>query len=64
MQYALLILILLGAVYLLVRTLRRKSVSHDGLPTCDRCSRVAQPPSEKLYQITIPEKNEDHSAKI
>lgn len=58
MEYIILALILLGAVYLLIRSVRGKPVHGDRPDSCDRCTRVARPPAEKMYQIELPPENE------
>ena len=60
MEYVILAIILIGAVFLLIRSTRRKEGCPDGFSSCDRCSRVAQPPSERLYQIELPDKHEEN----
>jgi hypothetical protein len=61
MEYVALGLILLGAAYVLVRSTRTKKDCPDGLSSCDRCSRVAQPPSDRRYQIELPDNGEKNS---
>ena len=64
MEYIALVLILLGAVYLLIRSARGKAACNGRFSSCEMCSRVARPPAERLYQISLPEKNKNTSAEM
>lgn len=61
MAYVVLTLILLGALYLLIRFGKSESECHDGSGACDRCSRIARPPAERLYQTDRPPTGEEPS---
>ncbi len=58
MEYLILSLVLLGAVLLLVRFYTREAKTAGECPSCDRCARGGQPPSERLQQIEFPDSQE------
>lgn len=67
MEYVILALILLGALYLLVRFGKTETECHSHSGGCEHCSRIAAPPAERLYQIGSatpethsPDKNPGH----
>jgi hypothetical protein len=51
MEYVVLGLILLGALYLLVRFGKTETECHGASGGCEQCSRAAGPSAERLYQI-------------
>jgi hypothetical protein len=61
-EYAVLILILLGASYLLVRFAKSESECQNGPRACDRCFRATRPSAERLHQIDLPPTGEKPSA--
>ncbi len=56
MEYLIVITIFLGAIYLFIRTVRREKPCDNGTGSCSRCSRITQPPAERLHQIKMPPK--------
>jgi hypothetical protein len=63
MEYVILGLILLGAVYLLYRFGKTETECHGASGGCEQCSRAASPSAERLYQIdpVTPDTNSSHN---